>query len=234
MDEVSIVIAAYNEADTIAEIVTRCRQYGRVIVVDDASLDQTASLAHQSGAIMLRHSSNTHIKQAFVDGFKRALSLNSKYIIQMDAGLSHNPDEISKLLAPLRENADMTIGSRFIKGGILVNQPVYRRLLSQSGSALVRFATSMNIVDLTSGFKGYKGSALSHLDSEGVLDCLRSRAFAFQFELTNEVYKRGFTIKEVPMTYQATNNSLDKMVVLEAVYIWLKLLLEHKRWHRNR
>ena len=226
MNEVSIVIAAYNEADTIAEIVARCRQYGEVIVVDDASSDQTASLALQAGATMLRHSSNTHIKQSFVDGFRQALTMNSRYIIQMDAGLSHNPDEIPKLLAPLRENADMTIGSRFIKGGALINQPIHRRLLSQFGSALVRFATSMTIVDLTSGFKGYKGSVLSRLDSEGVLDRLRSRAFAFQFELTSEIYSRGFTIEEVPITYQATKSSLDKAIVLEAICIWLRLLLK--------
>jgi dolichol-phosphate mannosyltransferase len=229
MDEVTIVIAAYNEANSIAEVVTRCRQYGEVIVVDDASSDQTASIALRSGATMLRHSTNMHIKQSFVDGFRQALALNSRYIIQTDAGLSHNPDEIPKLLAPLKESADMTIGSRFIKGGMLVNQSMYRRLLSQSGSALVRFATSMSIVDLTSGFKGYKGLVLSRLDSEGVLSRLRSRAHAFQFELTNEIYNRGFTIKEVPITYQATNSSLDEAAVLEAIYIWLRLLLEYKR-----
>ena len=222
--EVTIVIAAYNEAENISEVVRRCLQYGKVVVVDDASWDETAALAQRSGASLVRHASNTHIKQAFVDGFRQALATHSKYIIQMDAGLSHDPDQIPRLLGPLTKSADMTIGSRFVEGGILIDQANHRRLLSQVGSSLVRFATGMDIRDLTSGFKGFRGSLLARLDTEGVLDRLRSRTFAFQFELTSEIHRRGFTIEEVPITYRATGSSLNKEVVLEALYIWLRLL----------
>lgn len=221
----TIVVAAYNEAGNIGEVVARCRRYGRVLMVDDASVDGTGEIACQAGASVLRHATNTHIKQAFVDGFRQALTWDAEYIVQMDAGLSHDPDEVPRLLEPLRRGVDVTIGSRFVEGGRLINQSVHRRLLSQWGSALVRATTTIPVVDLTSGFKGYRSSVLRRLDSEGVLDGLHSHAHAFQFELTNEVYRRGFTIEEVPITYRAGGSSLNGAVILEAVYICLRLLM---------
>jgi dolichol-phosphate mannosyltransferase len=227
MTQTAVVIAAYNEADNIAEVVSQARRHGEVIVVDDASTDETATLARQAGAALVRHETNTHIKQAFVDGFRCALQTDAKYIVQMDAGLSHSTDEIPNLVGALSD-ADMAIGSRCVNGGRLINQPLRRRLLSWGGSLLVRRATGMKIRDLTSGFKAYRRSLLHGLDAEGVLDRLKARKFAFQFELSGHIHRRGYRIAEVPITYRATGSSLNHTVVVEALRIWLGLL-----WHNG-
>lgn len=214
--DAAIVIAAYNEAENIEEVVTRSRQHGKVIVVNDASTDDTARLAARAGATVVNHRTNTHIKQAFLDGFRTAIDLGARRIVQMDAGLSHDPDEIPRIIDEL-EHADMVIGSRFVPGGRLVNQPSQRRRLSRIGSFLVRSATGMHIADLTSGFKGFRRHVLEALFAGDAVSHIRARAFAFQFEMTHEVHRMGFRIVEVPITYTATGSSLNRKVVYEAL-----------------
>jgi dolichol-phosphate mannosyltransferase len=220
----AIVIAAYNEADNIERVVRGAAQHGRVIVVNDASTDDTAALAERGGATVLTHETNTHIKQAFLDGFRAALDLGARRILQMDAGLSHDPEEIPRLLDAL-DDADMVIGSRFVPGGRLVNQPAQRRRLSKVGSFLVRAATGMGVADLTSGFKGFRRQVLEALFAGEAVSHIRSRAFAFQFELTHEVHRMGFRIVEVPTTYTATGSSLNRKVVYEALGACARLAL---------
>jgi dolichol-phosphate mannosyltransferase len=140
----------------------------------------------------------------------------------MDAGLSHDPGEIPRLVAALHD-ADLAIGSRSVAGGRLVNQPWRRRLLSWGGSVLVRRATGMKIRDLTSGFKAYRRSVLETLDRQGVLDGLKARTFAFQFELSSHVFRRRYRIVEVPITYRATGSSLNGAVIREALRVWAGL-----------
>jgi len=213
-----IVISAYNEEDNIAPVVQGVKPFGSVIVVDDGSRDRTAARAEAAGATVVRHARNTHIKQAYVDGFRQALRMNAKWIIQMDAGLSHRPEDIPAILSGLHE-ADLVIGSRFIAPGRLVNQTLRRRLLSCAGSFLIRSATGLNVRDQTSGFRGYRAELLRLLDRQGVLDRLKARAFAFIFELAAEIYKRGYKIKEVPIVYTATGSSLNARVILEALQV---------------
>jgi predicted SAM-dependent methyltransferase/glycosyltransferase involved in cell wall biosynthesis len=232
VNEAAIVIAAYNEADNMVEVVARARPHGHVIVVDDASTDDTAELARQAGATVLRHATNTHIRQAFVDGFRYALKSKAKYVVQMDAGLSHDAEEIPRLLGAL-DGADMVIGSRCIEGGWLVRQPFRRRALSWAGSLLVRAATGTRTRDLTSGFKAYRRGVLEHLDRRGILDRLKARAFAFQFELSSCIHRAGFRIEEVPITYRATGSSLNRAVVLEALWIWMGMFWRRRLAWRN-
>lgn len=212
----AIVIAAYNEADNITKVVEGCTQHGQVIVVNDASKDDTATLAERAGAMVVSHKTNTHIKQAFLDGFRAALDIGARRILQMDAGLSHDPGEIPRFLDAL-DDADMVIGSRFVPGGRLVDQPANRRRLSKVGSFLVRAATGMQVADLTSGFKGFRRHVLDALFAGDAIRHIRARAFAFQFELTYEVHRMGFRIVEVPITYTATGSSLNRKVVYEAL-----------------
>jgi len=219
--DVAIVIAARNEADNIGNVVRAARTWGSVIVVDNASTDGTADEAWAAGADVISHEQDTHIKQSYVDGFKRA-ARRFPFVVQMDAGKSHHPEEIRRLLMPLRAGIDMTIGSRFVAGSHLNNQGLRRRLLSVAGSALVRRRTGMPIRDLTSGFKAYRCELLQALDDDGVLDGLKARAHAFQFELTHAIWKRGATIWEVPITYTATGSSVDLRVIAEALRtLWL-------------
>jgi len=215
------VIAARNEADNIGETVRKASRYGDVIVVDDASEDTTASLAQLEGAVIVHHDIRTHVKQAFVDGFRFALKRNYQHIIQMDAGLSHDPDEIPRLLRGL-DPAAMVIGSRFIPGAHS-GQNLWRRLLSRGGTLLVRAVTGMPFSDVTSGFRAFDAGLLRDLDEQNVLDGLQATAHAFQFELLWQVYQLGYDIREVSISYQPSKSSLRINIVVEALRTLVRL-----------
>lgn len=225
--EINIVVPAYNESDNIFDLVKSCKKYGRVIVIDDASSDTTAELASQAGAYVIKHLVNTNIKQAVVDGLRKSLEHNCKYIIQMDAGFSHNPDDIPNMIRPLKENYDMTIGSRLVRGGKFINHPANRIILTKIGSALYRFAGSMSYRDLTSGFRGYKYSLVDYLNRNNILDNLRARAI-MNPELTYKISKKGFKIVEVPIQYRSSvSYNINKESILEANSIVLDIFLDN-------
>jgi len=224
MKDTAIVIPARNEADNIGGLVRTCRQYGDVVVVDDASTDGTGAKARAAGAAVLTHAQRTHIKKATLDGLWHTGLVGYKYIIQMDAGNSHNPAAIPVLLAPLQFNvADMTIGSRFVLGGKYKNPSRRRLLLSLGGSLLVCLATDMPFADLTSGYKAYKGGILWTLACSGVFEHIEARAHGFQFEFTYAWYRRGYRIMEVPITYTRTTSSVNTATVADALSTILRL-----------
>jgi len=218
---VVIVIAARNEADNIAEMVAGALQHGDVVVVDDASSDGTGDVAWEAGVDIIRHRERGHIKASYVDGLSWA-ARHYSCVVQMDAGGSHDPAEIPLLLDALAD-ADMVIGSRFVAGGKVLGQPLWRRILSKAGSALVGRATGMKIADLTGGFKAYKAPLIRQLDEDRILDGLTAKANAFQFELTHAIWERGFTIREVGITYRASRSSLNWGAIREALAIAWKL-----------
>lgn len=224
-ETVAIVIAALNEADNIASVVERAMYFGNVIVVDDGSTDGTGAEASMAGADIITHLSPTHIKAAYRDGFESALRRGFDIVVQMDAGLSHYPAEILRLLAPLKAaEADMVIGSRFIPGSIMSGQTLGHRLLSRCGGMLIRATMGLDLTDSTSGFRAYRSSVLS---SPGLLDSLQARAHAFQFELAYRVHQLGFRIGEVPITYVAGRSSVRLSVVVEALMTLRRLAWEH-------
>jgi len=220
MTDVAIVIAALNEADNIAALVRDAQRFGQVIVVDDGSTNGTGGEASMAGAAVVTHLHSTHIKAAYRDGFKSALRRGFKYIVQMDAGFSHDPRDIPALLAPLMIETDMVIGSRFMADGIAYGQTPRQRFLSYCGSVLARLVTGMDIVDFTGGFKAYRAEVLG---TPGLLDGLRARAHAFQFEMTYRIHQAGFKIVEVPITYTAGRTSVKLGIIFEALMMicWL-------------
>lgn len=221
MRNTAIVIAARNEAGNIGAVIRKSLEYGDVIVVDDASKDFTAVASILAGAMLVRHEARTHIKQAYVDGFRFALEGDYRYLIQMDAGLSHDPDEIPKLLQALGP-ARMVLGSRFLPGARSKQIP-WRRLLSRGGTLLVRLATGMVFTDIGSGFRAFEIELLRELEQGDILGDLKATAHAFQFELLWQIYRRGHRIAEVPITYTAGESSVNIKVILEALWtvIWL-------------
>ena len=123
-----IVIPAYNEEATIAEVVTRAKQHADVCVINDNSSDSTPEiLKGMSGIHIIHHQKNTHIPGGLLDGMRYAVANNYQYAIAMDAGLSHNPDEIPRFME--YPPCDLLIGIRTTK----IGTPLYRRLLSASG-----------------------------------------------------------------------------------------------------
>lgn len=124
-----VVIPAYNEEETIREVVERALEYSDVLVVDDASKDQTPEILkamirkHPKKLFTIRHEKNTHIPGGIQDGMKFAVEKKYDSVVTMDAGLSHDP---SKLPEFLQTHADLVIGSRVTTDGV----PLYRKLIS--------------------------------------------------------------------------------------------------------
>lgn len=211
-----VVIPAYNEADTIVELVERASRHADVCVVDDASRDGTGDLVRATGkAHCIRHERNTHIAGGILDGFRYALAQGYDHCITMDAGLSHDPDVIPQFVA--HRDADLVLGRR----DELENVPWHRRALSAGAGVLMNMALpgrfvpwgGSGIADVTSGYRMYSRRAFALLvDAK-----MQSKTFDFHIESLAYVYRAGFRIEETPIRYAFTNSSLRPAIVWEAL-----------------
>jgi dolichol-phosphate mannosyltransferase len=211
-----VVVPAYNEAETIAELISRSLPHADVCIVDDCSTDDTAAIAEAvPGVCVIRHSRNTHIAGALLDGFRHARDRGYEDCITMDAGLSHDPDVIPDFHA--RHGADLVIGARSER----IDAPWYRHALSFGARTLTNLALERRFVpwggaglgDTTSGYRMYSRRAY-----ELLLEApLRSRSFDFHLESLAYVYRAGLRIEEIPVSYQFSNSSLQPGIVAEAL-----------------
>ena len=218
---VLVVIPAYNEAASIAEVASRASAHADVCVVDDASTDGTGEIAARLPRVhVIRHERNTHIAGGILDGFRYAIAQGYDFCVTMDAGMSHDPDALPVFLA--RSDADLVIGCRTE----LENVPVYRRALSGAASLVMNMALSRSLFppsrlrDCTSGYRMYSRAACEAVTSAR----LRSRAFDFHIEALACVHRAGLRIVEVPIRYRFTNSSLRWSIVLEALRTWAGIL----------
>jgi len=223
------VIPAYNEAETIEELVTRAGRHADVCVVDDASKDDTPEilarlvrLARPTGGVhVIRHQTNTHIAGGILDGFGYARDAGYDFCITLDAGLSHDPDAIPLFQA--RSGADLVLGYRAER----IDVPLYRQALSWCGTTAMNLALEGRRVpwggaglrDVTSGYRMYSRRAF-----ECVLDAgVRARTFDFHLEALAHAYRAGLRIEEVPISYAFTSSSLQPAIVADAVRTCLRL-----------
>jgi dolichol-phosphate mannosyltransferase len=210
-----VVIPAYNEAETIEEVVDGARRHADVCVVDDGSTDATPEiLARLDGVHVIRHEKNTHIAGAILDGMRYADGAGYDHVITMDAGMSHDPAAIPSFLS--RRDADLVIGCR----ERYVDVPWYRRLLSRFATFLLNLVVERRFLpwggaglrDATSGYRMYSREAYRLL----LRTPLRSRAFDFHLEALCHVYRAGLVLAEIPITYVFSNSSLRWKIVEEA------------------
>jgi dolichol-phosphate mannosyltransferase len=220
-----VVVPAYNEAGTIAEVARRASRHADVCVVDDASTDGTAELAAALPRVhVVRHARNTHIAGAILDGFRHARERGYDFCLTLDAGLSHDPDEIPAFQS--RSDADLVIGWRERRLGV----PRYRVGLSRAANWAVNLALERRRVpwggaglrDCTSGFRMYSRRACQLLLEAR----LASRAFDFHIESLVRVYRAGLRVAEVPIAYRFTNSSLRPGLVAEALRTCARLWVE--------
>lgn len=218
-----VVIPVFNEEATIGDVARRARRYADVCVVDDASTDRTPQvLAGLDGVQVIRHDRNTHIARAVIDGMRHGLGHGYEYVITMDAGLSHDPDEIPRFLET--EPLDLVIGAR--KWSDIQGRPLYRAGLSVAGTMLMnailadgRHAGPGRLRDCTSGYRRYSRRALEIVTTTP----LRSRAFDFLLETVAVLARSDLSIGEVPISYRCSNSSLNGRIVLEALRTWWAL-----------
>lgn len=219
-----VVIPAYNEAETIERLVSEAARHADVCVVDDGSKDATPEiLARLDGIHVIRHERNTHIAGAILDGMRYAVEKGYDFVITMDAGLSHDPAAIESFQQ--HTDAGLVIGYREQK----IDTPWYRRALSSGANFLLNLAMKRRFVpwggaglrDTTSGYRMYSRAACELLLGSQ----LRCRAFDFHLESLSHVYRAGFRIEEIPITYVFTGSSLRWKIVEEAArtcaYLWV-------------
>jgi len=158
---------AYNESNTIAEVILGCKKYvDYVVVVDDGSSDNTAEIAEFLGAYVVRHEINKGYGAAIKSCFRLACEFNADAMVIIDSDGQHNPDEIPKLLAPLTQGFDLVIGSRFVNGNGK-NVPAYRRLGMRVLDVATYIAGGINVTDSQSGFRAYGKKAVEKIQFNG-------------------------------------------------------------------
>jgi dolichol-phosphate mannosyltransferase len=148
----------------------------------------------------------------------------------MDADGSHQPEELQRLLDALDRGADMVKGSRWIRGGKVVNWPLHRKLLSLGGSLYSRILLGVQVKDITGGFNAFRAETLKKIDLESV----ESVGYCFQVDLTWKTLKAGLDVREVPITFVEREFGDSKMsggIVLESIILVTKWGLR-SRWRK--
>jgi len=235
MSDAIVIIPTYNEIENIESIIRAVfsqKKHFNVLIVDDNSPDKTADKVKVlqqefSGQLfLLEREAKSGLGSAYISGFKWALEKSYQFIFEMDADFSHNPDDLIKLYnACAIEEADVSVGSRYVKGITVVNWPMSRILLSYGASRYVRLITRMKVKDSTAGFVCYKRSVLETIN----LNKIRFVGYAFQIEMKFKAYRKGFKIVEIPVIFKDRTKGKSKMsgsIITEAVFGVISLKLK--------
>ena len=218
-----VVIPTYNERDNLAEITARVLRSTTgvdVLVVDDNSPDGTGALASALASghdriNVLHRAGKEGLGAAYRAGFDWGLERGYERLVEMDADGSHQPEQLALLLTAL-DDADVVLGSRWVRGGSVVNWPFRRMMLSQAGSLYARVALGLPIRDITGGFRAFTADALREIGYQDVL----SQGYCFQIDMLWKAYTAGLRISEVPITFVERVHGESKMssgIVNEAI-----------------
>ena len=242
MTSVLVIIPTYNESESIESLLKRLNSARMqisdkfeidILIVDDNSPDQTAAIAKNlqfSGLKVLSRQHKSGLGPAYLAGFKQGLLEKYDYFVEMDADLSHQPEQLIDLLNAASK-VDLVIGTRWIPGGSVVNWPKRRKWISKLGTGYASFALNLPYKDLTSGYRVLPREFLSQLD----FSLIETRGYGFQIEMALKAIESGFGIKQVPITFVERENGYSKMslaIIWEAwsmVTIWaLRRLIKRR------
>ena len=215
--KICIVLPTYNERVNIARIVPAIFRSGvpgelHILVVDDNSPDGTATEVERLHKTfprlhLLKRTHKQGLGAAYIAGFAHALNtLEPDVLFEMDADFSHAPSDISRLLAALK-NADLAIGSRYIRGGKIIGWSLWRKLVSRGGNMLSRILVGLPVVDCTAGFRAWSVPFLNKLD----LTKLGVTGYAFQLSILQTAIKKGARVKEIPVTFTERQEGVSKL-----------------------
>ncbi|QNE46784.1 polyprenol monophosphomannose synthase [Glaciihabitans sp. INWT7] len=218
-----VVVPTYNERENIAEIIARVLRSAPgvdVLVVDDNSPDGTGAMASALASghdriNVLHRAGKEGLGAAYRAGFAWGLERGYERLVEMDADGSHQPEQLERLLSALDE-ADVVLGSRWVRGGSVVNWPLKRMVLSQGGSLYARIALGLPVRDITGGFRAFTADALREIGYQDVL----SQGYCFQIDMLWKAYSAGLRISEVPITFVERIHGESKMssgIVKEAI-----------------
>ncbi len=222
-----IISPTYNEIKNIKSLVKQIFDLDpgyHLLIVDDNSPDGTAKKVKELQSTY----PNLHLEErpgkaglgtAYLFGFKWALENNYDHIVQMDADLSHDPNDVPRLVSRLKDH-DLVIGSRYVNGVSVVNWPIRRLILSYGANMYSRFITGMPINDGTGGFKAWRGTLLNDIELKKV----RSQGYSFQIEMNFRSWRLGARIKEEPIIFvdrTIGESKMSKSIMYEAIWmVW--------------
>jgi dolichol-phosphate mannosyltransferase len=212
---VLVVLPTYNEAENIVDVLERVRKSAPdadVLVVDDGSPDGTADLAqHEADRLgsveIMRRPDKRGLGAAYCAGFTWGLDRGYDVLVSMDADLSHDPDVVPDLVEAIERGADLVIGSRWVRGGAVVDWPPARLAISRIGNWYSRTLLGLPLRDSTAGFRAYRSSLLRRIDVHG----LRASGYAFQVETAYRSHQLGVPIVEIPITFHERARGVSKM-----------------------
>lgn len=217
MSDSVIIIPTYNEIENVENMTRTVMAFEKdfhILFVDDNSPDGTASKIEElqqefQGRIHLeKRQGKLGLGTAYIHGFKWSISKGYDFIFEMDCDFSHNPNDLIRLYnACVKEGADLSIGSRYCKGGRVNNWPLKRVLMSYFASVYVRMILWIGIKDTTAGFKCYRRKVLETINLDGIT----FKGYAFQICMKYAAVRHGFKIIEVPITFVDREFGVSKM-----------------------
>ena len=232
-----VIVPTYNEADNLGPITTAILQVlpaATILVVDDNSPDGTGRQADELAAAdprvrVLHRAAKQGLGRAYLDGFAVAIDGGARTVVQMDADFSHDPEALPGLVAPVvAGEADLAIGSRYTRGGGVVDWGVGRQLISRGGSLFARTMLGLGPRDLTGGFKAWRAETLAAVPFAGV----HAGGYVFQIEMTFRASRAGARVRELPITFRDRRVGQSKMsrrIVVEALVVVVQLRAEELR-----
>ncbi|MAV69788.1 MAG: dolichyl-phosphate beta-D-mannosyltransferase [Candidatus Marinimicrobia bacterium] len=231
--KILIITPTFNESKNIILLIEKILKKNpnyHLLVIDDNSPDGTAQIVKKmqddyKNIFIEEREKKSGLGTAYIHGFNWALKNDYDYIVQIDADLSHNPDDIPRLINRL-ENNDLVIGSRYTSGVSVVNWPIRRLLLSYFANLYARLITGMHVKDATGGFKAWKREVLESIE----LDHVQSQGYSFQIEMNFRALSKGFKVTEEPIIFIDRTIGESKMsgaIMNEA--IWMVWLLRIKK-----
>jgi dolichol-phosphate mannosyltransferase len=223
-----LVLPTYNEAENLERIVraslpelARGTPDHHILVVDDGSPDGTGEIADRLAAELdqvevLHRTAKEGLGRAYLAGFERAIASGADLVLEMDADFSHDPRDLSRLIAASAD-ADLVLGSRYVRGGGVTDWGLLRRMVSRGGSWYARVILRVPVRDLTGGFKCFHRRTLEGIDYRNT----HADGYGFQIEMTYRAIKAGFRVKEIPIVFRDRTEGTSKMsptIAIEAVW----------------
>ena len=211
-----VVIPTYNERENVAAMAAAVLENlpagGRLLFLDDNSPDGTGAIidglcARDPRIAVLHRVKKEGLGRAYVAGFARALALGATHVVEMDCDFSHDPKDIPRMLAAVAD-ADVVVGSRYVKGGRCVGWPFRRWFVSFFGGRFIRFVLGVPVQDPTGGFKCFTRAALERL---GDFSAIRSFGYSFQMEMNWRMAQMGLRLKEIPITFTGRRAGTSKI-----------------------
>jgi dolichol-phosphate mannosyltransferase len=223
-----LVLPTYNEAENLEKIVraslpqlAKATPDHHVLIVDDGSPDGTGEIADRLAAELepvevLHRTAKEGLGRAYLAGFERALASGADLVLEMDADFSHDPQDLPRLIEASAD-ADLVLGSRYVRGGGVIDWGLFRRMLSRGGSLYARIVLGVPVHDLTGGFKCFHRRTLEGIDYRDT----HADGYGFQIEITYRAIKAGFDVKEIPIVFRDRREGTSKMsprIAIEAVW----------------